>query len=576
MRHAISALRILLATTGLFIGGEVISAQDPAPPAAAAGDRPLVILGPVITMDPALPRSDGLVVRRGRIEALGGEAAAAAASEPGAEVHALPAGAVALPGVIESHAHLLGLGKEQRQLDLRGAATAEEAAERVRSAAASAPEGRWILGRGWNQELWPDRRFPDRALLDAAAPKNPVLLARVDGHAAWVNTQVLEGAGIAGASSDPPGGEILKDPSGRPTGVLVDNAMDLVSRLVPDGDPAQVAEDALTAQRLALAAGITTFVDAGISSGALQSINPLYADGRMKLRLYAMAAVDDAKSLEAVVAHPPIRSLYDDRVAVRALKLYADRALGSRGARLLEPYADRPGATGLAVLEPSFIEAAARRALAAGYQVCVHAIGDRAVRDTLDAFERALAAAEPAAKANHRFRIEHAQLVDPADVPRFLALGVLPSMQACHATSDGPWVPARLGPSRTARISYPWRSLLDAGCVIPNGTDAPVEPISPWANLFAAATRFLRTPDGAFEAFVPAQRMNRYEALASLTAWGALGTFSEHRRGRIRPGYDADVVLVDRDPLACPVFDLPATRVLATIVAGDVVYRSAP
>jgi hypothetical protein len=293
----------------------------------------------------------------------------------------------------------------------------------------------------------------------------------------------------------------------------------------------------------------------------------------MKLRLHVMLSVDDEKSLDAALTQAPVLSVYDDRISIRALKLYADGALGSRGAWLLKPYHDRPDHAGLKVSDPEFIETAARRALRRGWQVCVHAIGDRAVRETLNAFERAYASVSEGERLDPRFRIEHAQIVDQAEIPRFRRLGVYPSMQACHCTSDAPWVPARLGEARTAESAYVWRSLLDAGCIIPNGTDAPVEPLSPFGNVFSAVTRFVPGEDGTVTAFHPRQRMNRQEAVESLTVWGASGIFAEDRRGRLRPGFQGDLIILDRDPLTCPVWELPNIQVLATVIAGEVVFE---
>jgi hypothetical protein len=293
----------------------------------------------------------------------------------------------------------------------------------------------------------------------------------------------------------------------------------------------------------------------------------------MKLRMYAMLSVSDERSLAQVVARPPIRSLHGDRVAVRAIKLYADGALGSRGAWLLEPYTDRADHVGLAVLAPSFVERVARQALERGYQVCTHAIGDRGVRETLNAYERAFDAAEGHQVSDHRFRIEHAQITHPTDVPRFRSLRVFPSMQGCHCTSDGPWVEDRLGHQRARTEAYVWRSMLDAGCVIPNGTDAPVEDLSPWRNLFSTVTRFMELPGQRYESFYPEQRMNRLEALLSLTHWGAHGIFAEERRGVLRPGYQADVIIINRDPMTCPVWHLGRIGVLTTIVDGEVVVE---
>lgn len=367
-----------------------------------------------------------------------------------------------------------------------------------------------------------------------------------------------------------PGGEIIKDASGRLTGILIDNAIALVQRaLPPDTSAAELTQDYLAAQEAALALGITTFVDAGTNETQLLQLSALYEQGLMKLRVYAMLGVSDEAELQHALNLPPVHRLHGDRLSVRAVKLYADGALGSRGAWLLEAYSDRPGHVGLETVDPRFIERVARLCLEHGYQVCVHAIGDRANREALNAFEAALAAAPADQTRDHRFRLEHAQLVDAADLGRFRVLGVIPAMQTCHATSDGPWVPDRIGRERTLESAYVWRKLLESGCFIPNGTDAPVESLSPWANLFSAV---YRGAPGGFPVFNPLERMNRLEALKSLTIWGARGSFAEDRRGALRPGYEADLIILDRDPMTCSVWELPQIKVLATVIAGEVVW----
>ncbi|MAE62819.1 MAG: amidohydrolase [Phycisphaeraceae bacterium] len=555
----------------LVIALPLMAQNDPAPP-----DRgpELIIVGPVLTLDSARPRARGLVVRNGLIAAVTSADAARAMAGPGTRVIEVPATGAVLPGIVDSHAHLAGVGRARRTLDLRGARTPEEVAERVRGALTDLPEGTWVVGRGWNQELWPNKRLPDRSVLDAVAKKHPCALERVDGHAQWVNSLALELAGITADAPSPQGGEIIKDASGRPTGVLVDTATGMVERLLPsEDDPNELERDLLAGQDEAFRLGITTFVDAGVSPAGLVKLNELYAAGKMRMRVHAMLSVRTEQDLKRVIAGTPIKSLHQDRVAVRAIKLYADGALGSRGAWLLEPYADRAEHSGLNVLTPAFIEQVAKAALDRGYQVCTHAIGDRGVRETLNAYERAFKAAQPHQVANHRFRIEHAQIVHPRDIPRFAKLGVFPSMQGCHCTSDGPWVPDRLGQARTRGGAYVWRSFLEAGCIIPNGTDAPVESLSPWRNLFSSITRFMEMDDQRHEAFYPRQRMNRLEALLSMTYWGATGAFCEDRRGRIRPGYQADLVILNRDPMTCSVWHLGRAAPLFTIVAGEIVYE---
>ncbi|NRA96541.1 MAG: amidohydrolase [Planctomycetes bacterium] len=533
----------------------------------------LIVVGPVLTLDESRPRAGGLVIQDGKILRITDAASARAAAGPGTRIMEVPASGVAMPGVIESHAHLRSVGTAMRQLDLRGVESPAAAAERVREWCADLPADSWVVGRGWSQELWERKSFPDRKTLDLVCGGRPCALRRTDGHALWVSSKTLELSGISDDIPNPPGGEVIKDASGRVTGILVDKAMDLVERVMPkEDDPDEIAADLLAAQKEALRLGITTFVDAGADPGTLRRLAELYAGSRMKLRVHAMVSVDDAVSADRVLAGPPILSAYDDRFAVRALKLYADGALGSRGAWLLDSYADRAAHRGFAILQPKFIEDVARRALKMGYQVCTHAIGDRGCRETLDAYERALDATR-AHGSDHRFRIEHAQILSAQDIPRFKKLGVIPSMQGCHCTSDGPWVPARLGQRRSETGAYAWRSLIDAGCIIPNGTDAPVESLSPWLNLFSTTTRFMQMPDGRHDAFYPRQRMNRHEALQSLTQWGAQGSFTEDRRGKLRPGFQADVVIINRDPITCSVWHMSRIGVIATVIAGEVVYE---
>ena len=532
----------------------------------------MVVLGPIITMDPANPRATGLVIRDGLISEVTNEETARQRIGPDTVVLHVPAKGACTPGIIESHAHLLGVGRSMRTLDLRSCRSAAEVATRVSDALKDMEANSWLLGRGWNQELWDHKVFPTKEILDAVSPNNGVVLTRVDGHALWANSFALAQAKVSSATPSPSGGEILKDAGGQVTGILIDNAMDLVTVAVPTSSGSQeTSKDYLAAQEEALSLGITTFVDAGTSPKELLVLNKLYSTGEMQLRVYAMLSVNGPEDLQKIAGRPPIPSLHNGRVTVRAWKLYADGALGSRGAWLLKPYADRAGHLGLPVLDPSFIERAADQALRQGYQVCVHAIGDRGVRETLNAMERALARHPGGRRCDHRFRIEHSQIVSPEDVPRFSFLGVIPSMQGCHCTSDGPWVPDRLGPQRAAEEAYVWRSFLDAGCIIPNGTDAPVESLSPWRNFYSTITRFMATPNGPI-AFEPGQRMSRTEALASLTTWGAMGIFQEDHRGMLRPGMVADLAVLNRDPLKASVWHVGRTGVLYTVIDGTVCY----
>lgn len=568
--RARSVVRLLICLP-LLTASLVVAQDEPVVDAAVAAD--VVIIGPVLTMDEARPRATGLVIKNGRITQVTDETGARAAVGPNTRVINVPRSGVAMPGIIDSHAHLRGVGQALRQLDLRDVPSEDAAAKQVAQAAASMPEDGWIVGRGWSQELWEDRSFPDRASLDAACGGRPCALKRVDGHAMWVSSKTLELAGITPTTTSPQGGEILKDANGRLTGILIDRAMTLVEKVMPkEDDPAEIGKDLLAAQKEAFRLGITTFVDAGSDRPVLLRMTELTASGAMKLRVYAMVSVRTEEDLAAVMAGPPLKELYGDRLSIRSIKLYSDGALGSRGAWLLEPYEDRPGHTGLNILEPKFIEKVARLALERGYQVCTHAIGDRGCRETLDAYERAIQSTRKQ-DADHRFRIEHAQILSREDIPRFKKLRVIPSMQGCHCTSDGPWVPDRIGKKRAAIGAYAWRSLIDSGVIIPNGTDAPVEKLSPWPNLFSTVTRFMPEKDGKVQAFFPHHRMNRWEALLSMTYWGAQGIFAEKNRGILRPGMQADVIVINRDPMKCSAWHLAHIGVRQTIVAGEVVYE---
>ncbi|HYC77823.1 MAG TPA: amidohydrolase [Planctomycetota bacterium] len=579
-RRLLAALAVAAAAVpaGCASAGE---RRDLGPPVAAAESRngvpevrfdaDLVIFGRVRTLDPRRPDGEAVVVLGDRIERVADRAEAERRIGPKTRVIRAPAEAVILPGLYESHAHLRATGRSLREVDLAGTRSAEEAVARAVGAAADLAAGRWLLGRGWNQERWDAPRWPTAADLDAAFPDRPVALSRADGHAVWVNGAALRLARIDASTPDPDGGEILRDASGAPTGVLIDRAADLVMRFAEARtDPAQAEDDFLRGQAEAFRQGITTFVDAGENQAGLLALLRLCDAGRLKLRVYAMAEVSTAAELVDALARPVVTE-HGGRLTLRALKLYADGALGSRGAALLEPYADRADARGLDLASPDFLRKVAARCLERGRQLCVHAIGDRANRAVLDAVEAA-AASRPA--TDHRFRIEHAQHVDPRDVPRFRRLGVIASVQPCHATSDWPWARARLGDERLERTGYRWRSLLDAGARLCLGTDAPVEPLSPLANLYAAVTR--RDPQRrSAEAFDPTQALNREEAVRGLTTWAAYATFTENVRGRLAPGFVADLCVLSVDPMTCAPEALLDARCLLTVVAGEIVHDAA-
>jgi predicted amidohydrolase YtcJ len=561
----------VLAITSCCCEQERRSYMLPEPPRDAEEGADVVIIGRIRTLDPQQPEVGGMVIRGGVISRLTTADAAVRYASSRTQMITVPPDGVALPGFIESHAHLRSLGRSLRQLDLRGAKSSEEAAAVVAEAAKTARDGDWIVGRGWNQTNWGGEGWPNRMQLDQAAPGHPVALTRQDGHALWVNTKALMLAGIVRDKADPSGGEVMRDQQGEPTGILVDNAMDPVQEILAKSATNEEArDDFLRAQSEAFRNGITTFVDAGESPDKLVLLTSLYDSGDMKLRVYAMLGCSTTADLEAALARKPIPSMFGDRLAIRAIKMYADGALGSRGAWLLEPYSDRPGHYGFPVTDPTVIRAAVRGCLSTGWQLCVHAIGDRANRVFLDEVQAAL---DKTPRTDHRFRIEHAQLVDPHDIPRFRLNGVIPSIQPCHATSDAVMAVERLGQERVYRIGYPYKSLLEEGLHPAIGTDAPVEPVSPVHNFYAAIMR--QDAEGKLQTpFVPEQRMNRLETLLGMTEYGAYATFCDDRRGMLRAGYEADVVILDKDLLGVHPDFVPRAAVMTTIVGGDVVYNA--
>lgn len=544
----------------------LLGLQTPVP----AQDADLVIFNARIeTMDVRHANPSALAVRQGRILALGTDDAMRALAGPKTRLVDAQT-AFIMPGLIESHAHLAGLGSSLRNLDLRGVKSYEEVVARVRSTANERTKGAWIIGRGWDQNLWPGQEFPDHAALSAAVPDHPVILTRVDGHALLANDRAMQIAGIDRETRAPEGGEILRRKDGEPTGVFVDRAEDLIMARAPAIDTADLEAALLLAESSCFAQGITTFHDAGMAPGTSLMVTKLMAAGRFKMRVYAMASVADLETATMLAKEPPLVGAFDHRFTLRAWKIYADGALGSRGAALLDDYADRSGHRGLLITRAEALAAISAVALEHGYQACVHAIGDRANRMILDVWTE-LFASHPE-RLDPRFRIEHAQVIHEDDIPRFARLGVIASMQTRHCTSDMAWVPRRLAAKRAELGAYAWRTLLDSGATICNGSDAPVESISPFAGLYAAVTRQDREgkPPGGF---FPAQRMSRMEALASYTLAGAYAAFEENLKGRLAPGLLADFILIDRDLRSCEDAALLDAEVLATILGGEIVYR---
>jgi predicted amidohydrolase YtcJ len=528
------------------------------------------------TMDAAQPRAESMLVRDGKIDSLGPLEALEQRADPKAKRIDLK-GNTLLPGLIDAHGHLQGLGAfGMGRLDLSAARSFSDVVGAVKEQVARAKPGEWVLGGRWDHESWPEKVLPTHASLSSISPNNPVWLRRVDGHAGIANAEAMKLARISGNTGSPAGGEVIKDNAGEPTGVLIDNAMGLLDKALPD-ESATTADMLLKAQEMCFSVGLTSVHDMGLSPQEVAVYKQLEADGRLKLRVYALVS-----SFYAMRYFEEQGVYLGDRLTVRAAKAYMDGAMGSRGAWMLEPYADRPvddagkPYTGLSVSEPAFIEDLAKHGLEKGYQVCVHAIGDRGNREVLDAFERALSQAPtssgPQAHPDRRFRIEHAQLLSPSDIPRFASLGVIASMQPTHCTSDMRWVDVRVGPER-ANGAYAWASLLRSGAIIAGGSDFPVESHNPFLGLYAAVTR--KNLDGKPEdGWHKEERVTREEALRMFTCSAAYAAFMEDSIGRLAPRMQADFIVIDRDIMNCGGKDIPGTRVLRTVVAGETVFSA--
>jgi predicted amidohydrolase YtcJ len=509
--------------------------------------------------------ASAMAIRHGRIIQVGNEPLVSRLIGAGTEVLDLH-GRTVLPGLIDSHAHLGSLGNLLAQADVTGTPSYEAVVESVRVRAARTPAGEWIQGRGWDQNDWPEKSFPHHAALSAAVPDHPVALRRVDGHAVLLNRRALDLAGITRETADPAGGEIVRDESGEPTGVLVDNADELLDDVIPTLSPEQRERRLLAAMNEAARYGLTMVHDAGIKQETYDAYRALLERGEFPIRVYAMAYVGDSLA-DRLLKRGPERG---DRFMLRALKMVADGALGSRGALLSADYSDQPGHRGLVTFPFDSLERVARRGRARGLQVRVHAIGDLTTTRTLDAYEAAFGG-KP--RRNLRWAIEHAQIVRPEDIQRFARLGVAASMQATHATSDGPWAERRLGPDRV-RWSYAWRQFLDAGVRFANGSDFPVESVNPLLGLYASITRRDLGGELPEDGWRPEERLTPQEALKSFTLWGAWLAFRESDLGSLEIGKQADFVVVDRDVVAGPAADIPRARVLRTVVAGETVYQA--
>jgi predicted amidohydrolase YtcJ len=516
-------------------------------------------------MDPAHPREEAVVIEGERILFVGKEAEARALLREG-DTALDVRGMLVLPGLTDAHGHLEGLGAKTERLDLAGVTSAAEVARRVRNRARDAVPGEWIRGRGWDHTLWERAEFPTAALIDAVCRTNPVYLVRVDGHAALANTAAMRRAGIARETKDPEGGKILRDERGEPTGIFLDNARDLIERAIPAPTAADHERLLLRGAREAAKAGLAEVHDAGLSAASLRALEALANRRELPIWIYAM--IDGADpALDSLLAIGPRVGFRDKRLTVRCVKFYADGALGSRGAALLEPYADDPGNTGLLVTPPDTLVARMKRASAAGFQVAIHAIGDRGVRVALDAIANA------GIGWTGRPRIEHAQVIGPTDLQRFQRLSVVASMQPTHATTDMRWAEARLGPERI-KGAYAWRSILSKGALLAFGSDFPVESENPVLGIYAAVTRQDTTgnPPGGWRM---EEALQLEEAVRAFTATAAFAAFEEGDKGYLKKGLFADVTVLEGDLTALEPSSWPRVKARYTFSRGKLVWDRA-
>ena len=563
------ALAVFAAGAGLVLAGAV-------PPEPAT----LVLTnGKIVTLDAAVPEAEALAARGDRIVAVGPAVEIARYIGPETEVVDL-GGRLATPGWIDSHLHFMSVGASKLSLDLTTAKSWEEIVGRVEAAVQNAVPGALITGRGWHQEKWNQVPRPNvdglpfHDALSRVSPDNPVILTHASGHSSLANAKAMELSGVTADTADPPGGRIIKDGEGRPIGAFLETAMDLVqlgtSRARAARTPAEVMTENRKiielADRECLSKGLTSVGDAGVGWTTVELYKRIIDEGRLGIRLNVMLS-ENARRIEANAAAWKIEGYGAHHLSVHTIKRLIDGALGSHGAWLLEPYEDLPSSAGLNTESIEEMKETARVAVENGFQVATHAIGDRANRERLDIYEEAFRA-HPG-KTDLRWRIEHAQHLHPADVPRFGKLGVVAAMQAVHCPSDGPWVPKRLGAKRAGETSYVWRSLLKSGAVIANGTDAPVEAADPLPSFYAAVTRKMNNG----EAFFPAQKMSREEALRSYTVNGAYAAFEEGIKGTLAAGKLADVTVFTRDLLTCPEEEILSAEVARTIVGGKVLYK---
>ena len=553
----------------------------------------LYVNGLIYTMDDENTVAAAMAVQGDKIVGIGNEQELADRFEVKAVVDL--GGKAVFPGFIDAHAHFLSLGVARITVDLVGTRSEQEVAQKVRERVQQVGKGVWIRGRGWDQNDWTAKRFPGHTVLDRVAPENPVYLVRIDGHAAWVNQAALDIAGVTRETPDPYGGKIMRDTDGNPTGVLIDSAKALVFDKLPPLSEKEGEEAMQAAIDECLRDGLTTVHDMGVDTSDLRLYKKFIDEGRFPMRIYAAIGGAVGEPWNTFLASGPVVGYGAQQLTVRALKLYVDGALGSRGAALIDPYSDDPENRGLTLTSEEDLQKAVDDALQNGFQVCTHAIGDRGNNIILNVYERAI---QRYPREDHRLRVEHAQVLAPEDIPRFKQMGVVPSMQETHCTSDMYWAEARLG-SKRVRGAYAWRSLRETGVLIPGGSDFPVEDPNPLFGIYAGITRqdhqgmprndddvrkyFELSSDGvtdptAFDGgWYVGQRLTREEAVRSFTSWAAWAGFEEKLKGSLEEGKLADFVVLSADIMKIPANEIPRVAVETTVIGGKRVYqRSQP
>jgi predicted amidohydrolase YtcJ len=527
----------------------------------------LLVNGTVYTFDAANKIAQAVAIRGNKIVGVGSNDDMRKAFV-GSNVIDLQ-GKTVLPGLVDGHGHILGEGTRLVTLGVFGARSAQEVADSVGSHVGDFLEEQWILGRGWDQNDWEIKEFPTHEVLDKVSPNNPVVLRRVDGHAMWVNKMVLDIAGITAASPEVDGGKIYRDAKGNPTGIFVDNAMDLVEKVIPELTDQEIEDRAKLALEECAQNGLTEVQDMGANLQTLNAFKRLIDKGQCPIRINAAIGGDGETWEHYLTTGPEIN--YGGMLTVRSIKLYMDGALGSRGAALLDEYSDDPQNRGLTLMRVSEVDSVCAEALAHGFQVRTHAIGDRGNFIILNAYERALATLPPGAPSP-RWRVEHAQVLQQTDIPRFAKLGIIPSMQPTHATSDLYWAEARLGKARL-KGAYAWQSIRKTGSIIVGGSDFPVESVNPLWGIYAAITRSDRTGYPA-DGWIPEQKLSREDAVRMFSQWAAYGVFEDDQKGTIESGKWADLTIVSKDIMQVDPKEILSTNVDMTIVNGKVVYQS--